>query len=128
MPGRPTKRWWNACVAGVTEKGSAIDPRSVCGSVWWRKPPSEREAIARADEGRHADRGAHHAYTIERLAGGRWVFVMSMLTPTSAAEMAELQAKRTGHPTRVVDASGHMLSLVHPGCRGQRPLVVGHPG
>lgn len=51
MPNRPPKGWWNACVAGVTEKGSAYDPNAVCGSEWYhKKPRAEREAITRAEE------------------------------------------------------------------------------
>ena len=50
MPERPTKKWWNACVAGVSSGSSAYDPKRVCGAVWYRKPMSERRAIYAADE------------------------------------------------------------------------------
>jgi len=54
MPRRPTKKWFDACVAGVSSKGSAYEPNAVCGAVWWRKPMAERRAIA-ASEHRHGN-------------------------------------------------------------------------
>jgi hypothetical protein len=54
-PRRPPKGWWEDCVAGVTESGSAADPRSVCGALWHRKmSPKQRRAALRRHEGRAA--------------------------------------------------------------------------
>lgn len=57
MPERPTKRWMDACLAGVGKSGSAVDPGAVCGATWYRKPLSERRAIARQDERGHRRHG-----------------------------------------------------------------------
>ena len=45
----------HACLAGVGKSGSAVDLGAVCGATWYRKPLSERRAIARRDE-----RGRRH--------------------------------------------------------------------
>lgn len=50
-PERPPKKWWRNCVRGVTESGSAADPESVCGSVWYHKmSAAERRAATRKYE------------------------------------------------------------------------------
>lgn len=57
MPGRPPKKWWNRCVAGVSSHGGAIDPRRVCGSVWAKKSPAEQRIITFSTESGRGRRG-----------------------------------------------------------------------
>ncbi len=61
MPKRPTKKWMDACLAGVSKSGSAYDPGAVCGATWYRKPLAERAAIARADERTSGKRAARRS-------------------------------------------------------------------
>jgi hypothetical protein len=50
-PKRPPKEWWNRCVAGVEESGSAADPQSVCGALWYHKMrASDKRTITRMAE------------------------------------------------------------------------------
>lgn len=52
-PRRPPKKWWRDCVRGVEESGSAVDPESVCGALWYRKmSESQRRAATRRSEKR----------------------------------------------------------------------------
>jgi hypothetical protein len=36
-PRRPPKQWFRDCVRGVKQSGSAADPQSVCGALWYKK-------------------------------------------------------------------------------------------
>jgi hypothetical protein len=52
-PKRPPKKWWRDCVAGVSESGSADDPESVCGALWYQKmsESQRRRLLANQSEG-----------------------------------------------------------------------------
>jgi hypothetical protein len=52
MPGRPPRRWFDDCLAGVEAKGSAYDGRRVCGAVWARKSVAEKRRVTGAYERR----------------------------------------------------------------------------
>jgi hypothetical protein len=50
-PKRPPRAWWSHCTRGVRESGSAQDPRSVCGALWYHRMSAEqRRAAARRSE------------------------------------------------------------------------------
>lgn len=50
-PKNPPKKWWDDCVSGVKESGSAYDPQSVCGALWYKKmSPTQKRAATRKAE------------------------------------------------------------------------------
>lgn len=56
MPKRPPKKWFRSCVRGVKKSGSAYDPESVCGSVWYHKLDiKQKKEIIRRSEKRKGD-------------------------------------------------------------------------
>lgn len=128
MPGRPTKKWWGRCVAGVSEKGGAIDPSRVCGAVWARKGPKERAAIARSEKrGASFERPgrSHDGYTIEVRRAGKWKFEATMESSEGANDFAKSLASSTGSNTRVIDGGGCVLfGFIVSTQPGRRPNIA----
>jgi hypothetical protein len=54
MPRRPPRKWFRSVVRGVASGGSAYDPESVAGALWYHKlSPAQKRRILRASEKGH---------------------------------------------------------------------------